>query len=134
MRVTSGSDWRDTIPFETPVGLADVAPGDPTRCALCGPASFLVSRDQLWAVKHRHPNDHSGFVRFYCDLHVPATAPVVVAAAPARAKRASSPRAPRAPKTARPTPFAERPRPVCPNCFMEVPPTGICGSCGAEVS
>jgi hypothetical protein len=132
VRVTSGSDWRDAVPFETPLSLAGAAPGDPARCAVCGPTSEPISRDELWLVKHRHPKHHNGFVRFYCADHVPAAAPApVVERVPERAKRASAPRATRAP---RPTPAAERPRAICPNCFVEVPPTGVCGSCGEVVT
>jgi hypothetical protein len=133
--VTSGSDWRDNLTFETPSLLADVAPGDATRCFVCGPASDAVSRDELWVVKHRHPKQHSGYVRFYCAEHAPAAPRVVeVPSAPVRATRASAPREPRAPKAPRPVPAAERPRPICPDCFVEVPPTGICGSCGARIA
>ncbi len=64
MRVTSGSDWRDSVPFETPLLLADIAPGGPARCVSCGVAADPLDRDRLWVVKHRHPNDHGGFVRF----------------------------------------------------------------------
>ncbi len=138
MRITSGSDWRDAVPFDTPLNLADFAPGDPTRCAVCGPASAEVVRDQLWVVKHRHPKQHAGYVRFYCDRHVPAPAPAPVVPEPVRAgsarsarsavPRAAAERAPRRPAV------IERPRAVCPNCFMEVPPTGICGSCGEHVA
>ncbi|MBN9187753.1 glucose-6-phosphate dehydrogenase [Microbacterium sp.] len=133
MRVTSGSDWRDSIPFETPLLLADIAPGGPARCVACGVAADPLERDRLWVVKHRHPNDHGGFVRFYCADHAPAAAATVAGPAPdaVRAKRAATPRAPRAP---RPTPVAERPRPVCPDCFVEVPPTGRCGVCGTMVA
>jgi hypothetical protein len=56
-------------------------------------------------------------------------------AAPAKATRA--PRAPRAvkePKTPRATTRKvveeERPAPVCPTCFMTLPATGICDTCG----
>lgn len=133
MRVTSGSDWRDGVPFDTPMALAGVAPGDPARCSVCGPGSAPVSRERLWVVKHRHPNDHGGFLRFYCDDHAPAAAAAGAAQAPetVRAKRAAAPRLPRPP---RPAPAAEKPRAVCPDCFIEVPPTGVCGSCGALVS
>jgi hypothetical protein len=135
--VTSGSDWRDNLTFETPFALADVAPGEPTRCFVCGPASAAVDRDDLWVVKHRHPKQHSGYVRFYCAEHVPAAPRVAEAPAAPAAKRASAPRAPRtpsAPKAPRPTPAADRVRPICPDCFVEVPPTGICGSCGARIA
>jgi hypothetical protein len=131
--VTSGSDWRDAVPFETPMVLADTSPGDPARCAVCGLDSDPIARDELWVVKHRHPKQHSGFMRFYCAEHVPAPPPPPAAVAPAATKRTAAPRTPRAPKAPRPTPAAERPRAVCPNCFVEVPPTGICGSCGERV-
>ncbi|WP_460774647.1 glucose-6-phosphate dehydrogenase [Microbacterium sp. GXF7504] len=135
----SGSDWRDGIPFEKPTSLAEVAPGEPTRCFVCGPASEAVERTGLFAYKHRHPGNHDGFVRFYCAEHVPATvAPVVpapvVAGKPARKARVAGSPARQAPaRTPRPTPSADRIRPVCPECFMEVPPTGVCGNCGTTL-
>ena len=70
MKVTATSDWRDAIPFETPVVVADVVPGEPTRCSVCGGDSVLLPRTDLWAVKHRHPNHHAGFVRFYAQVNI----------------------------------------------------------------
>jgi hypothetical protein len=84
MKVVASSDWRDALPFETPLIVAEVAPGEPTRCATCGALSEPLPRDALWAVKHRHPNDHAGFVRFYCAEHTPEAKrpePVAVATA-----------------------------------------------------
>lgn len=136
MKITESSDWRDSLPFESPRPLADVVPGDPARCVACGPQTPLHSRDRLWVVKHRHPNQHAGFVRFYCDLHVPKAAPAAaVPPAPiGRAPRAAATRTAPRTTTARPTPTADRPRAVCPNCWVEVPSTGVCGVCGAQVA
>ncbi|MDQ1131316.1 glucose-6-phosphate dehydrogenase [Microbacterium sp. SORGH_AS_0888] len=139
MRVNSGSDWRDTLAFEVPVVLAELVPGEPARCVACGPTADAVAREQLLAYKHRHPRDHGGYVRFYCAEHVPAavvaapavTAPAARAAHGRAGSRAAEPRAERAPR--RPA-VVERPRAVCPTCFMEVPPTGVCGSCGEPVA
>ncbi|MFT4230063.1 MAG: glucose-6-phosphate dehydrogenase, partial [Microbacterium sp.] len=72
MRVVAASDWRDDIPFETPIVLADAIPGEPARCSTCGGSSDPLPRTELWAVKHRHPKNHDGFVRFYCAEHRPA--------------------------------------------------------------
>ncbi|MBZ4487975.1 glucose-6-phosphate dehydrogenase [Microbacterium sp. cx-55] len=138
MKIVASADWRDAIPFETPLVADTVAPGEATRCATCGVLSEPLPRDELWAVKHRHPNNHAGFVRFYCAEHVPEisqpeSAPV------AATKRASTPRAPRSasPRAAaarRVEAAPERPRAVCPDCFMEVSATGLCGNCGAQVT
>jgi len=129
MRIVEGADWRDGIAFEQPVRVADIAPGQPALCVLCGADAAPWPRAELWAVKHRHPNSHSGHVRFYCDRHVPAPAAPVAApasrTAPPRRERASAPR--RSPSV------AETPRPVCPDCFVEVPSSGICGVCGERV-
>lgn len=139
MRVNSGSDWRDSLAFEVPVTLADVVPGEPARCVACGPSADAVAREQLYAYKHRHPRDHGGYVRFYCADHVPAAAVVVSEAPASRAgarasgSRASAPRAERTVAPRRPA-VVERPRAVCPTCFMEVPPTGVCGSCGEHIA
>lgn len=127
MRVASAADWRDRLAFETPVVLADLMPGDDTRCFACGPDSELLPRAAIWAYKHRHPKNHDGYVRFYCSAHVPAArrAPVAEPARRARAERA--PRADRMPRRPAPTDVV---RPMCPNCFIEVSATGECGVCG----
>ena len=79
MKITSTSDWREEIPFETPMIVAGLVPGDPTRCSVCGGDSELRPRTELWAVKHRHPNQHAGFVRFYCQPHLPVVERIVPA-------------------------------------------------------
>ncbi|HKP08929.1 MAG TPA: glucose-6-phosphate dehydrogenase, partial [Microbacterium sp.] len=92
MKIVASADWRDSVPFENPVLLADVVPGEPTRCFTCGPESELLPRTELWAYKHRHPKNHDGYVRFYCAYHVPAAAIVrQTAAAPAARAKSSRP-------------------------------------------
>ena len=127
MRVTATSDWRDGIPFETPVLVADLLPGEPTRCSVCGVNSDLLPRTELWAVKHQHPNHHSGHVRFYCRTHLPVIrrpAPVTSAQPKRRESR---------PPVRRPAPADAAPRAMCPDCFVEVSATGVCGMCGQQV-
>ena len=58
MKIVSSSDWRDAIAFDAPVLVADVVPGEPTRCVGCGAEGELVDRGEWWAVKHRHPKHH----------------------------------------------------------------------------
>jgi hypothetical protein len=132
VKITASSDWRDGLAYDIPVLVADVMPGDPTRCFVCGPASEPRERIELWAVKHRHPNNHAGVVRFYCLEHrpQPPRRPEPVAAARAKAPT----RAPRRAPAARPAAQAERPRAVCPNCFIEVPPGAVCGICGEAIA
>ncbi|MFG6401700.1 MULTISPECIES: glucose-6-phosphate dehydrogenase [unclassified Microbacterium] len=127
MKIVSSADWRDAIPFDTPLVVADVAPGEPARCSGCGGASALRDRSELWAVKHRHPNDHGGFVRFYCEEHRPA-AKAIRTDAEIRAARLA-PRKRSVPPPRR-TPVVEKQRETCPNCFVEVSATGECGICG----
>jgi hypothetical protein len=131
VRVNSGSDWRDDIGFDSPVLLADVLPGEDARCATCGADSEPRPRTELWAVKHKHPKHHNGFVRFYCREHTP----VIVRREPAAPPKASRERAARAPRATAPRrPAAvETPKAICPNCFVEVPPSGVCGMCGTAV-
>ena len=124
MRVVAASDWRDGIAFETPYILAEVLPGDPARCAGCGAAAEPLPRTELWAYKHRHPKNHDGYVRFYCAAHVPAAARPPAAAANRPARRAATPRR---------TPTPEKPPALCPECFVEVPSSGVCGICGTKV-
>ncbi|WP_169581080.1 MULTISPECIES: glucose-6-phosphate dehydrogenase [Microbacterium] len=130
MWIVASSDWRDGLPFEIPVIVAEVSPGEDTRCFVCGADSTPLPRTELWAVKHRHPKNHSGYVRFYCTEHRPAPprlTPVVDPrrGAAARGERRAAPR--------RTTPAVERPAALCPNCFVEVPATGVCGICGTTV-
>ncbi len=135
MKIVSSQDWRDAIRFDVPVLVADVVPGDPTRCVACGPESAALPRTELWAVKHRHPKHHGGFVRFYCAAHKPAAAPPppapVVAAKPARSR---APRAESRSASPKVTSVTDRPvRAMCPDCFVEVSAGGDCGMCGAQV-
>jgi hypothetical protein len=131
MKVAASADWRNSLPFDIPFLVADLAPGEPARCASCGADAEARERTELWAVKHRHPKNHDGFVRFYCAAHTPrapepAPAP---AAAPARARREPVERLPRR------TPAADAaPRAMCPDCFVEVSATGECGMCGLQVT
>lgn len=136
MRVATGSDWRDGLPFDKAVIVADVVPGEPTRCVVCGMDSQPRPRTELWAIKHRHPKNHDGFVRFYCQDHLPKIErPAVVTAEPRRHTSPSRTRTPSAPResTARPTNF-DITRAMCPNCFVEVSATGVCGICGEQVA
>jgi len=130
MKIVASSDWRDSVPFENPVLVADVVPGEPTRCFACGADSELLPRTELWAFKHRHPKNHDGYVRFYCAYHVPAA---VLPPAPAtpRAKTAARPAPER--RAAKPV-IPERQRAICPNCFVEASATGECGMCGWTAS
>lgn len=130
MRIVASSDWRDGLPFEVPVLVAEISPGEDTRCFVCGADSTPLPRTELWAVKHRHPKNHSGYVRFYCAAHRPAPprlTPVVDPrrSASARGEHRAAPR--------RSTPAVERPAALCPNCFVEVPATGVCGICGTTI-
>ncbi|BDV31041.1 glucose-6-phosphate dehydrogenase [Microbacterium terricola] len=137
MKIVAGSDWRDAIPFESPMLVAEVVPGDPTRCFTCGPDSELRPRTELWVVKHKHPKNHAGFVRFYCAEHRPAfqrPAPVVETRPGRAAPRAARQPSTRQPAVRRPTPSDERPKALCPDCYVEVPATGICGMCGNTVA
>ncbi|QAY60427.1 glucose-6-phosphate dehydrogenase [Microbacterium protaetiae] len=146
MKITRTSDWRDALAFETPMIADTVMPGEPARCVTCGVETEPLPRTQLWAVKHRHPHDPAGSVRLYCAAHAPkAAAPVASAAAAASATQsahdrgtASAPRtpraaAPRAHRAAVPKPV-EKPDVVCPDCYMVVAPSGICGVCGQKVA
>ena len=131
MKVVASSDWRDDLAFETPTIVAEVSPGEDARCSVCGGDSAPLPRAELWAVKHRHPKQHGGFVRFYCQAHLPAVKPVEVAPV---APRAAAPKAARQPAQRKSTPVVERPRALCPNCFVEIPPLGgECGMCGTKI-
>lgn len=128
MKIRNSADWRDAIPFDTPLRAADAVPGEAVRCTACGPDSELRERDDLWVVKHRHPTNPAGFVRFYCTSHRPVIAPRTP---PAPVKAPRERRAPSRP--AAPT-IPARAAVFCPDCFVEVPATGVCGMCGQQVS
>lgn len=136
MKIVAGADWRDAIPFETPIVVADLAPGDDARCAACPAEAPALARTELWAVKHRHPKNHSGFVRFYCAEHRPAPPVAPVTELPARRASAPKPRARREPVSTvaprRPAP-SDTVRAMCPDCYVEVSATGECGMCGRQV-
>lgn len=127
MKITNSSDWRDSLPFDIPVDAAEAVPGEPTRCVACGPDSEPFPRESLWAMKHRHPNNPAGFVRFYCAEHRPKAKPLPPVA-PTKVRRAPAPRRAAAPS------IPERVAPLCPDCFVEVPPSGTCGMCGQQVA
>ena len=140
MKIVAASDWRDGIPFESPVVVADFSPGEPSRCAICGVDSDPRPRTELWAIKHRHPKNHDGYVRFYCEQHLPPVAAPPAVVAPARvaprAERRTAPARADASRSAasRAAAAAERPRALCPDCFVEVPSSGVCGMCGNVVA
>jgi hypothetical protein len=129
MKIVASSDWRDAIPFDTLVLVADVVPGEPTRCFSCGTDSEPRPRTELWAFKHRHPKNHDGYVRFYCAEHRPVIQRPVTASVPAgRGSRSPARRAPER-RPGKPV-IPERQRAMCPNCFVESSATGECGMCG----
>jgi len=133
MKVVSSSDWRDGLSFETPTLVAEISPGDDARCSACGGESELRPRTELWAVKHRHPKNHDGYVRFYCQAHLPA----ITRVEPPIGSRAGGRAAPKAERRSAPrrsAPVVERPRELCPDCFVEVPATGVCGMCGQKLA
>lgn len=136
MRVVSSNDWRSRLPFDTPVVLAELIPGEPARCVMCSFDTEPFPREALWAVKQHHPKHHDGHVRFFCVDHKPERSRQIVPeplAAPTRAPRAA--RTPAAERTSiprRPVQEMEITRAVCPNCFVEVSATGVCGVCGEK--
>lgn len=133
MKIVDSADWRDGLAYETPYRVEDVLPGDPARCAGCSADTEPWDRAALWAVKHRHPKNHSGFVRFYCAEHLPPR-PVVKTVEPVKPvrRRAAAP-ASRAPRATAPSTSTDVVRAMCPNCFIEVSATGTCGVCGEQV-
>jgi hypothetical protein len=134
MKVTASSDWRDDIPFETPTLVADLVPGEPARCSGCTADAAPHPRTELWAVKHRHPRHHAGYVRFYCLAHrpEPRREPVEQPRPAARSRSAARPERTTTPR--RPAVTDAAPRAMCPDCFVEVSATGICGMCGQQVA
>ena len=134
MKFVSSGDWRDAVPFENPVVLADVVPGEDASCFSCGRTAEPRPRTELWAFKHRHPNDHAGYVRFYCQAHVPVVQRRPEPTTPASARTARAARAERSAPVRR-TPVVDAPqRAMCPNCYVEVSATGECGMCGYQVA
>ena len=129
MKVVATSDWREGIAYDSPTLVAEILPGEDTHCSVCGGDSPLVARTELWAVKHRHPKHHSGHVRFYCRAHVPV---VAQPESPGVKRERAAARTERRPPQRRPL-APEKPAAVCPNCFIEIPPTGVCGKCGYSI-
>ena len=140
MKVAKTADWRDGVPFDTPMLAAEVAPGEPTRCFVCGTDSEPRERTELWAVKHQHPHHHDGYVRFYCSEHTPEierpVAPIVPVAKASGRRPAARPAGTgerQLPLRRTPVPD-EKPRAMCPDCFIEVSALGLCGVCGQTVA
>ncbi|MDN3495329.1 hypothetical protein QL996_05270 [Planococcus sp. APC 4015] len=136
MKVVATADWRQSIPFDTPVVVSELVPGEATRCVTCGVESELRERDQLWAFKHQHPNHHDGFVRFYCREHVPVVEkrePVPTVRAARAAARAATPSAVRTSPVRRVSNEDRPPRAMCPDCYVEVSAKGVCGMCGNTI-
>ena len=133
MQIRNSSDWRDALPFELPVAAAEAVPGEPTRCSGCGPTSEPWPREALWIVKHRHPTNPAGFVRYYCAEHRPTPALAPPSAARERARRAPRDAAASAPRRTPAPIIPPRATVLCPDCFVEVPATGVCGMCGQRV-
>lgn len=129
VQIRNSSDWRDGLPFDLAIPAADAVPGEATRCSGCGPDSEPWPREALWVLKHRHPTNPAGYVRFYCAEHRPA--PAFVPPVPERSRR--SPRSSAAPRKAAAPIIPPRVAAVCPDCFVEVAATGICGVCGERV-
>ena len=140
MKVAKTADWRDGVPFDLPVIAAEVAPGEPTRCFVCGTDSEPRERTELWAVKHEHPHHHDGYVRFYCQEHTPKIVQSVAPILPVPKTSGRRPAA-RAAGTGerqlparRPAVADDKPRAMCPDCFIEVSALGLCGVCGQTVA
>jgi hypothetical protein len=132
MKITTTSDWRQSIPFDSPMLVADLVPGEPTRCFTCGTASEPRPRTELWAIKHRHPNDHAGYVRFYCQAHLPVAHPGP--GATENRTSATPARAPRRAPAQRSVAQSDKVRAMCPDCYVEVSAIGVCGMCGRRVA
>lgn len=134
MKIVDSADWRDRLAYETPYRVDEIMPGEPARCVGCPADTEPWDRAALWAVKHRHPKNHGGFVRFYCQTHLPprpVVAPAAVREPVRRAPRSNTPRS-AAPRASAAT-VADVVRPLCPECFVEVSATGVCGMCGTRV-
>lgn len=137
MKITATSDWRDAIAFETPVLVSELVPGEETRCSTCGGESQPLPRTELWAFKHRHPHDHAGYVRFYCQAHIPVVlkgAEPVEARAGKAAPRRKPVAEPRERESIRRSPATtDTYRAMCPDCHVEVSAKGLCGMCGQSI-
>ncbi|GAA1985798.1 glucose-6-phosphate dehydrogenase [Microbacterium pumilum] len=128
MKVAKTADWRDAVGFDSPMLVSDLVPGEPTRCSVCGNDSEPLSRTELWAVKHRHPHHHDGYVRFYCVDHVPRADHTLTRTAP------TATRGERRPPVRRTPAASDTVRAMCPDCFIEISATGLCGNCGQQVA
>jgi hypothetical protein len=82
-------------------------------------------------VKHRHPTNPAGFVRFYCSDHKPAAKLAPAAAAPERARCGTRAAAGSAALRKAPAPIIPSACRALPDCFVQVPPRR--GMCGAHV-
>ena len=82
-------------------------------------------------MKHRHPNDPAGYVRFYCRPHL---LEVQQRATPADARTNRAPaRTERRAPAQRTVASSDKVRAMCPDCYVEISATGVCGMCGRRV-
>lgn len=125
--------------------------GEPLLSSLCVSAQGSSSQGYAEAVEHARgtlpddPDDHAAKERLSCYRHWGATGlpsdggtplrtahftPARKARASKPAARVASPRKTSAAKQSTATPAPEpKPIPLCPRCFTQVPPSGVCDYC-----
>lgn len=140
----------EEIRLEQPYAFSLVDMRDEALCTDCGPESYPWSAAELMAIPHRDRKRPDGRWKIYCPDHFasrpeidpdaplpeePARrAPRATAAgsAPARtagAKAAKASKAAPKPRAVKPT-IEDEVRPLCPNCCVAIPLSGVCGLCG----
>jgi hypothetical protein len=120
---------------------------EPLLVSLCAdeagrvPDSYAVAVRAAYGERPEHPNAHAAKERLECYRYfeavglpadggsVPPPNPVSAPRTATGATRGGAAR-PRQPAVKRPTKPADRPRDICPTCFMAIPRSGVCDNCG----
>ena len=116
---------------------------EPLLVALCAddagrvPDGYAVAVRAAYGERPEHPNAHAAkerleCYRFFDAVGLPADGGSVAPPKPVTIPRAAAKRTstPRQPAVKRPTKPADRPRDICPTCFMAIPRSGVCDNCG----
>lgn len=105
-------DERPYLDWETPILLSELNPqAEPRMCTLCSRSGdgTLYPADKVVIVKHRHVGQPLGHLTLHCSEHPPGRDWESGDAQVGRVNRTGE---------------------TCPNCFIQMPLSGVCPVCG----
>lgn len=135
---------EERIEFERPYPFVEVDGRDETLCTVCGPESYPWPASELTAIKHHSVRREQGIWRLYCREHLLTDRGLPPEEPPkkkrtvrvAGAKSTGVPTGATTPRStaSKPQESAPAPEVICPDCWIVVPATGVCGVCGERVA